>query len=211
VYTGLIRVADEEDEFAGAIAHEIAHVAARHMTCRATKNELVNLAATFGGIFGGGWTGYAARQAAGVAVPMTFLSFSRRDESEADYLGVQYMYAAGYDPNGAISIFEKMEALERQKPGVIARAFATHPMDSDRIVKTEKEIEHILPAKPQYVVSTSDYKAMRDRIMAQLTQQKGDARQDRPKLRVGPGAGRPESQDPGSDGRPTVRREHVPE
>jgi predicted Zn-dependent protease len=93
---------------------------------------------------------------------------------------------------------------------VIARAFATHPMDSDRIVKTEKEIERILPAKPQYVVSTSDYKAMRDRVMAQLTQQKENQKQDRPKLRVNPRAGRPD-QDTGSDGRPTVRREHVPE
>jgi predicted Zn-dependent protease len=137
VYTGLIRVADEEDEFAGALAHEIAHVAARHMTCRATKNELVGIASIFGGILGGGgWTGYAARQAAGLAVPMTFLSFSRHDETEADYLGVQYMYSAGYDPNGAISIFEKLEALNQSHPGAIARAFATHPMDSDRIAKT---------------------------------------------------------------------------
>jgi predicted Zn-dependent protease len=210
VYTGLIRVADEEDEFAGAVAHEIAHVAARHMTCRATKSELVNIAATLGSVMGGGgWTGYAARQAAALAVPMTFLSFSRHDESEADYLGVQYMYAAGYDPNGAISIFEKMEALERRQPGLISRVFATHPMDSDRIAKTEKEIQAILPPKPQYVVSTSDYKAMRDRLMAQLNQRKDDPKQDDPRLRVAPGAGRTEQQDTDSEARPTIRRQDV--
>jgi predicted Zn-dependent protease len=210
VYTGLIRVADEEDEFAGAVAHEIAHVAARHMTCRATKNDLATIAATLGGIMGGrGWTGFATRQAAGLAVPMTFLSFSRHDESEADYLGVQYMYAAGYDPNGAVSIFEKMEALEQRQPGLISRAFATHPMDSDRIAKTEKEIQAILPAKAQYVVSTSDYKAMRDRLMAQLNQHKSEEKQARPRLRVAPGSGQPLPPETGSDDRPTIRRQDL--
>jgi len=209
VYTGLIRVADEEDEFAGAVAHEIAHVAARHITCRATKSELVSIAAALGGIMGGGgWTGYAARQAATLAVPMSFLSFSRHDESEADYLGVQYMYAAGYDPNGAISIFEKMEALDHRQPGLISRAFATHPMDSDRIAKTEKEIQAILPPKTQYVVSTSDYKAMRDRLMAQINQPKKD-QQESPRLRVAPGAGRPDAQDTDAEGRPTIRRQDL--
>jgi beta-barrel assembly-enhancing protease len=208
IYTGLIRVADEEDELAAVIAHEIAHVAARHMTCRATKSEMATIAATLGGIMGGpGWTGYAIRQAAGLGLPMTFLSFSRHDESEADYLGTQYMYAAGYDPNGTISIFEKMEALERQRTGLVSRAFATHPMDSDRIAKTEKEIETILPAKPQYVVSTSDYKAMRDRLIAQQNKRKSEQKDDQPRLKVAPGAGRPEPQDTGSDGRPTIRRQ----
>jgi predicted Zn-dependent protease len=212
VYTGLIRVADEEDELAGAMAHEIAHVAARHMTCRATKGELVSIASALGGIMGGGgWTGYAVRQAAGFGVPMTFLSFSRHDESEADYLGVQYMYAAGYDPNGAISIFEKMEALERQKPGVISRAFATHPMDSDRIANTEKEIDRILPSKPQYVVSTSDYKAIRDRLIAQQNRRKTKQPDDQPRLRIAPGAGRPEEPGSNEDARPIVRRQDLME
>src|SRR5262249_54880722 len=129
VNTGLIRVASEESEFAGALAHEIAHVAARHMTCQATKSQITNmLTIPLGGILGG-WGGAAARQAAGVAVPATFLKFSRSDESEADFLGVQYMYAAGYDPQGAISIFEKMESLNRSKPGMMAKIFSTHPPD----------------------------------------------------------------------------------
>jgi len=210
VYSGLIRVADEEDEFAGAVAHEIAHVAARHATCRATKSQLAGIAAAVGGIMGGGgWTGFATRQAADFAVPMTFLSFSRHDETEADYLGVQYMYAAGYDPNGAISIFEKMEALDHRQPGLISRAFATHPMDSDRIAKTEKEIQAILPAKDRYVVNTSDYRAMRERLMAQSDQHKNNRKPARPRLRVAPGAGRPDLPDADSAGRPTVRRQDL--
>ncbi|HKE25071.1 MAG TPA: M48 family metallopeptidase [Bryobacteraceae bacterium] len=213
IYTGLIRIADEEDELAGAIAHEIAHVAARHMTCRATKGQIAEVASVLGSIMGGGgWTGYAVRQAAGFGVPMTFLSFSRHDESEADYLGVQYMYAAGYDPAGAVSIFEKLEALQRERPGLVSRAFATHPMDSDRIAKTEKEIDTILKPKPQYVVSSSDYKTMRDRLIAQQNQRKTAKPDDQPRLRVAPGSGRPETPDSSAadaDSRPTIRRQDL--
>ncbi|MGP8243643.1 MAG: M48 family metallopeptidase [Bryobacteraceae bacterium] len=188
VYSGLIRIADEEDELAAAMAHEIAHVAARHMTRQATKDQLVSMAAS--GIGLRGWTGYAARQAAGLAIPMTFLSFARKDESEADYLGVQYLYAAGYDPTGAISIFEKMEALERRVPGTISRAFSTHPMDADRIARTEKEIEAILPARPQYLVNTSDYTAIRQRLMARETPRRKSA-PEQPTLKTGQGANVP--------------------
>jgi predicted Zn-dependent protease len=187
VYSGLIRIADEEDELAAAMAHEIAHVAARHMTRQATKNQIANLATIPAGIFLGGWTGYAARQGAGVAIPMTFLSFARKDESEADYLGVQYLYAAGYDPTGAISIFEKMEALERRTPGTISRAFSSHPMDAERIAHTEKEIEAILPSRKEYVVTTSDYAALRRRLMARETPQQKTA-PEQPTLKTAPGA-----------------------
>src|SRR5690242_11496273 len=118
VNTGLIVMAEEECEFAGAVAHEIAHVAARHMTRQATKGQIANIASIPLSVLLGGWAGVVARQGASLAIPMTFLSFSRKDESEADYLGLQYMYSAGYDPNGAISIFEKLEALSRRKPGL---------------------------------------------------------------------------------------------
>ena len=73
-----------------------------------------------------------------MALPAAFLSFGRKDESEADYLGVQYLYAAGYDPVGAVSIFEKIESLQKTAPGVVAKVFATHPMDDERIRKTEE-------------------------------------------------------------------------
>jgi predicted Zn-dependent protease len=166
VNTGLMKLASEEDELAGALAHEIAHVAARHLTCRATKAQLAGVGTTIGSVvLGGGLGGFAARQAAGLLVPMAFLQFSRADETEADYLGTQYMYAAGYDPNGAVSIFEKLEAMQKTQPGVAARLMSTHPMDAERIDRTEKEIQRILPARPDYIVNTSEYAAMRERVI----------------------------------------------
>jgi predicted Zn-dependent protease len=166
IYTGLIKIADEEDELAAALAHEIAHVAARHMTRQATKSELANLATIpVSVLLGNGLGAYAARQGAGLAIPTAFLHFARNDESEADYLGVQYLYSAGYDPNGAISIFEKLESLEKKNPGSVARIFSTHPMDAARIQKTEQEIARILPARPEYVINTSDYTAIRQRLI----------------------------------------------
>jgi len=204
VYTGLIKMADEEDEFAGALAHEIAHVAARHMTRNATKGQIAQIGTIPLSIALGGWGGIAARQAAGVAIPLSLLSFGRKDEAEADYLGVQYMYAAGYDPNGAISIFEKLEALERNKPGAVSRMFATHPMDSDRIAKTQAEIDKILPSRPDYVVTTSEYTQIRERLMRLEDRPHTDPKSGRPTLKVSPGAGGADT-----DERPTIKRKEL--
>jgi predicted Zn-dependent protease len=207
VYTGLIKIASEEDELAAAIAHEIAHVAARHMTKQATKSTIANVASIpISILLGGGPAAIAARQGMGAAIPAAFLHFTRSDESEADYLGVQYMYAAGYDPNGAITIFEKLESLERTKPGTISRIFSTHPMDADRINKTEKEINRILPDKPEYVITTSEYGEMRERLIRLEGRRKGDPSNGRPTLRVAPGADPQGGDDTDKDGRPTIRR-----
>jgi predicted Zn-dependent protease len=196
VYTGLLKMASEEDEFAGALAHEIAHVAARHMTCQATKQQIAGLI----GAIPGGWAGMAARQ----VIPVSFLSFTRHYESEADYLGVQYMYAAGYDPQGAVSIFEKLESLQKTKPGAVARVFATHPMDSERIDKTEKEIQAILPARPEYVVTTSEYREVRDRLLARDSGRKQENQDGRPMLRKR--SGDTQGDDPAQGDRPTIKR-----
>src|SRR5579871_4149839 len=182
VNTGLIELAEEEDELAGAVAHEIAHVAARHSTRQATKSELANLGTIPLSVLLGGWGGYAVRQGASVVVPMTFLSFSRRDESEADYLGVQYMYAAGYDPNGAINIFERLEALNRRQPGRVSRLFSTHPMDGQRIRNAQKEIQEILPSRAEYVVTTSEYHDMRERLLKMQAVRKPAEPDNRPRL-----------------------------
>jgi predicted Zn-dependent protease len=203
VYTGLIKMADEEDELAGALAHEIAHVAARHMTCRATKQQLMSYGAIPLSILLPGWGGYAARQAAGAGGFLASMKFSRSDETDADYLGVQYLYAAGYDPNGAISIFEKLEALEKRKAGAVSMMMATHPMDADRIAATQREIDRILPSRGQYVITTSEYKSMRERVMALEGRRKSDPRDQKPTLRVNPGAGSGDSDD---NGRPTIKR-----
>jgi predicted Zn-dependent protease len=187
VNTGLIQMAEEEDEFAGALAHEIAHVAARHSTRRETKAQIANLSTIPLSVLLGGWAGVAARQGASVLVPMTFLSFTRKDEAEADYLGLQYMYAAGYDPTGEITILEKLGALNRQKPGTVSRLFSTHPMDSDRIQNAQKEIQKILPARTEYVVNTSEYHDMRQRVFTVEARRKPDEPDNRPTLVRPPG------------------------
>ena len=175
IYTALLKVADEEDELAAAMAHEIAHVAARHMTRQATKSELANIATIpLSVLLGNGLGAYAAHQGAALGISTAFLRFARQDESEADYLGVQYLYSAGYDPNGAISIFEKLESLARKNPGAVARLFSTHPMDAARIQKTEQEISRILPAREEYVVNTSDYQAIRQRLIEGDTRKKAE-------------------------------------
>src|SRR5262249_54440809 len=131
VNSGLILKADSEAELAGVMAHEIAHVAARHGTRQATRGEVMNCA-SIPLIFMGGWAGYGARQAASVLVPVGFLSFSRGFESEADMLGLQYMYKTGYDPGAFVDFFEKIQSLEKKKPGTMAKVFSTHPLTEDR-------------------------------------------------------------------------------
>lgn len=206
VHTGLIGIASEEDEFAAALAHEIAHVAARHLTCRDTKAQIANMGTIPLSILLGGWGGFAARQAAGAAIPMTFLSFSRHDESEADFLGVQYMWAAGYDPAGAISIFEKLETLQRTQPTAVSKLLSTHPMDADRIAKTQAEIDKILPSKPEYIVTSSDYTNMRERLLKMENRRKLDD-PNKPQLRRAPDVD--DTDKTGDDARPTLKRQEL--
>src|SRR6266550_4836891 len=163
VNTGLLLAADEESELAGVMAHEIAHVAARHATRQMTRAQWANIG-TIPLIFVGGGIGYAVRSAAGLGLPLTFLSFNRSFESEADYLGLQYMYKAGYDPNAFVQFFEKLQAREKKKPGTLAKAFSTHPQTPDRISKSQDEISRILPAKAQYVVTTSEFAEVKTRL-----------------------------------------------
>src|SRR5450631_4473722 len=165
VNSGLILAADEEAEMAGVMSHEIAHVAACHAARENTRGNLMNLA-SIPLIFVGGPIGYAGYEAAGLAVPLTFMKFSRSFEAEADYLGLQYMYKAGYDPQAFISFFEKVQAEEKKKPGTLSKAFATHPQTPDRIEKTQEEISTILPARPQYLVSTSEFDDVKSRLGA---------------------------------------------
>src|SRR5437867_8531979 len=166
VNSGLILAADDESELAAVMAHEIAHVAARHGTKQASKAELVNFA-SIPLIFMGGVGGFALRQAAGFRIPMQCLQFSRGDEAEADYLGLQYLYKTGYDPGAAVSFFEKLQAKESAKPGSVSKMFSTHPPTGDRIEMTKKNIEAILPDKEQYVVTTSEFQQVKN-LLAQI-------------------------------------------
>jgi hypothetical protein len=163
VNSGLILNADEEAELAGVMAHETAHVCAHHAVREQTRLNYAQLG-TIPLIFIGGWTGYGIYEAASIAVPITFMHFSREFEAQADYLGVQYMYKAGYDPQAFISFFEKIQALEKRKPGAVAKVFADHPQTPDRIYHSQEEIARILPAKDEYTVTTSEFDDVKARL-----------------------------------------------
>ena len=165
VNSGLILACDSEDELAGVMAHEISHVAAHHAAREMTKLNYMQIGSIPLMIFTQGtWTGYGIYEASQLAVPLTFLQFSREYEAEADYLGIQYMYRAGYDPQGMVSIFEKLDALEKHKPGALSKAFSDHPATPDRIANVETEIATILPARPDYLVTTSEFDQVKARL-----------------------------------------------
>src|SRR3954466_1537581 len=189
VNSGLILKAESESELAGVMAHEIAHIAARHGTRQATRGQIVNFA-TIPLIFMGGWTGYGIRQATSILVPLGFLSFSRGFESEADLLGLQYLYKAGYDPTAFVDFFEKIQSDEKKKPGTMAKVFSSHPLTHDRIETAQKNIQEMLVAKPEYVVTTSEFNDVKGRLSAMHNRRKVDDKDaNRPKLKRGPGGG----------------------
>jgi beta-barrel assembly-enhancing protease len=209
VNSGLILAADEEAELAGVMAHEIAHVAARHATRQITRSQWANFG-TLPLIFLGGGVGYAARAAASLALPATFMKFSRGFETEADYLGLQYMYKSGYDPQAFISFFEKVQAQEKKKPGSMAKVFASHPQTPDRIDHSQKEIETILPPREQYIVSTSEFDDVKSRLAAIENRRKVVDEKDsgKPSLRrsTPDSAKSGDKKDKDEDDRPTLKR-----
>src|SRR6201988_4320832 len=156
VNSGLILAADEESELAGVMAHEIAHVAARHAPRQMTRAQWLNIGAMAAMIFVPyGWAGYGIYEGMNLAIPLTFLKFSRDAEREADFLGIQYMYKAGYDPNAYVTFFERIQADEKRRPGTVSKVFSTHPPTPERIEHAQKEIAAILPNRPEYIVTTS--------------------------------------------------------
>jgi predicted Zn-dependent protease len=216
VNSGLILKAETEAELAGVMAHEIAHIAARHGTRQATRGQVINLA-SIPLIFMGGWTGYGIRQATSVLVPLGFLKFSRAFESEADLLGLQYLYKAGYDPTAFVDFFEKIQSAEKKRPGTMAKVFSSHPMTDDRIKSSQQNIQEILEAKPEYVVTTSEFNDVKGRLNSLLNRRKVDDTDDnRPRLRKGPGGGTTpiegdddkdkKSKESDEDERPTLKR-----
>lgn len=207
VNSGLVLAADNEAELAGVMAHEIAHVAACHAAREQTRGQLVNLA-SIPLIFVGGGIGYAVRTAAGIGLPVSFLKFSRNFESEADYLGLEYMYKAGYDPQSFIAFFEKIQAKEKKKPGSLSKAFETHPQTPDRISKSQEEIAKILPPRPEYMVDTSEFDQVKARLAAIENHRKMNNKDEeqRPTLRRAQGPNdKPGDKNP-QDDRPTLKR-----
>jgi beta-barrel assembly-enhancing protease len=207
VNSGLILAADEEAEMAGVMAHEIAHVAACHYGREMTRANLLQMA-SIPFIFMGGAIGYAGYEAAGLAIPMTFLRFSRGFEAEADYLGVEYMYRSGYDPSAFVSFFEKIQAMEKKKPGTLSKAFDTHPQTPDRIEKTQDEIRKILPSKKEYVVTTSEFDEVKARLASIENRHKVIDQKDanKPTLRRASTSSDGNSNGQSDDDRPTLKR-----
>ena len=209
VNSGLILAADEEAELAGVMAHEIAHVAARHAMREMTRGNILQIS-SIPLIFIGGGIGYGIQSAASLALPLTFLSFSRSFEAEADYLGVQYMYKSGYDPQAFLTMFEKLEAKEKKKPGTLSKAFSTHPQTPDRIEKSQEEIAKILPARQQYTVTTSEFDDVKARLAALENRRKMTDEKDsgKPTLRrTSTGKDKDKDGKPtDTDDRPTLKR-----
>jgi len=209
VNSGLILAADEEAELAGVMAHEIAHVCARHATREMTRANYAQMA-TIPLIFViGSWGVYEATNIAlSLAMPLAFMKFSRSFESEADYLGLQYMYKAGYDPQAFISFFEKIQAKEKKQPGILSKAFSSHPPTPERIVKSQEEIKDVLPARSQYIVDTSEFDSVKSRLAAFENRKKvlAPSDKDKPTLRqaktADPGT---DTQNP-NDGPPTLSK-----
>ncbi|HMV49376.1 MAG TPA: M48 family metalloprotease [Blastocatellia bacterium] len=195
VNRGLLEAAENEAEVAGVMAHEIAHVAARHGIEQASKGEIMQWG-SIPLIFLGGLGGFIIQQVAGLAIPLTFLKFSRGAEKEADRLGAQYMWASGYDPNALVSFFEKLQAQEKRKPGTLEKVFSTHPMTGDRI----KEVRELIPRFPdrgEYQISTSEFREVRARLISVsgATRSSGSRDDGRPTLKR-----RPQSQSDDASG-----------
>ena len=207
VNSGLILAADEEAEMAGVMAHEIAHVAACHYGREMTRLQLLQLA-SIPAIFMGGAIGYGVYEGMGLGIPLTFFKFSREFEAQADYLGIQYMYRAGYDPSAFVSFFEKIQAMEKKKPGTLSKAFATHPQTPDRIEKSQDEIRKILPAKQQYVVTTSEFDEVKARLAAIENKHKVIDPKDsnKPSLRRTSNTSDTSNDGKSDDDRPTLKR-----
>ncbi len=182
VDSGLILAADNESELAAVMAHEIAHVAARHATKNMTKSEIWNLA-SIPLMFVGGPAGYAIAEIASIAVPLSFLKFSRDAEREADLLGLEYDYAAGYDPQAFVQFFEKLNAEEKTKHSRLAKMFSTHPMNADRVTAAQNEIRQYLPDRDSYIVDTSEFEQVKARLIGQeMTHQVASSYSNRPVL-----------------------------
>jgi predicted Zn-dependent protease len=212
VNSGLILAADDEAELAGVMAHEIAHVAARHATREMTRANYVSMSTIPLMFVITSWGLYEATNLAlSLALPVTFMKFSRDFEGEADYLGLQYMYKAGYDPQSFILFFEKIKALEKEKPGTLSKAFASHPPTPERILKSQAEIRDVLPPRPEYIVDTSEFDQVKARL-AKLENRKKAIPTDQPNkptLRktqtADKGNGQPGQPNGNGDDRPTLQ------
>jgi predicted Zn-dependent protease len=192
VNKGLILAADNEAEVAGVMAHEIGHVAARHAMENQAKGMLAQIGLTVGSIFLGGLGGMLINQGAQFGALLGFMKFSRDAESEADMLGVQYLWAAGYDPNAMSTMFEKLAAKNKKKPGTFSKLFETHPQSVDRM-EASRALVARFPEREEYVLNTSEFQRVKARLL-RLSNARASTVGD-----IAPG-------EDGAPGRPTLKR-----
>jgi beta-barrel assembly-enhancing protease len=222
VNKGLLLAADNEAELAGVMAHEIAHVAARHATARMSKGQYLQLFAIPAVFVGGYWAQQGIQSALGLGLNLELMGITRESEREADQLGIQYLWNVGYDPNAFVSFFEKLQEQEKNKPGRLAGWFRTHPSTDDRIISSLDE-QRYLPEKENYIVDTSEFDRVKDRLQsidnAEKSEEKNNAKADskRPTLkrRTEGGGQEPGDTGGGDDGsskksRPTLKRPSDP-
>jgi len=205
VNSGLILAADEESELAGVMAHEMSHVIAHHAARQMTRANYAHIG-TVPLIFIGGWAGYGIYEAANIGIPIAFLEFSREFEVQADYLGVQYMWKTGYDPQSFIAFFEKLEALEKRKPGLVSKVFEDHPPTPDRIVRAQQEIARILPPRDQYLVDTAEFQDVKARLARIESKHRLNPSESgkTPELRRASTSDSDQKADPSPDSRPSI-------
>ena len=214
VNSGLLMAADSESELAGVMGHEIAHIAGRHGTKQATKGTIANLATIPLMFTGFGWTSMLLRQGASILIPLVFLQFNQAQEREADVLGLQYMYKSGYDPTSFVDFFEKLQSREKRKPGTMAKIFSSHPLTADRVTDAQKNIGEMLAARPDYVVTTSEFNEVKARLLAMNGRRKATPEDpNRPRLKRAPGGTVPVDDGKGGtkaptdeDDRPTLKK-----
>jgi predicted Zn-dependent protease len=204
VNAGTILLADDESELAGVMAHEIGHVSACHAAREATRGTLASIAMIPVMVMTGGLAGLGVGEAANFGVPAVFSKFGRNFEAQADYLGIQYAYKSGYDPVGMINFFEKLEALEKKRPGFVSKVYGDHPQTPDRVEKSQHEIATILPPRDEYIVSTSDFEQVKKRLaLIMKHRQVPDNKEETPQLRRTVDEKNPQQQD---DDRPVIKR-----
>jgi beta-barrel assembly-enhancing protease len=176
INTGTFRLSDNEAELASVLAHELGHAAARHATRQVTRNDIITVGSIPLLLFGG-WGILAHQAASSLAGPMAMFHFSRAFETEADLLGIQYLWKTGYDPTAIVDMFERVESTERKQPGSVSKLFRTHPLTGDRIEKTQKNIDELLPGRSEYVLNTSEYEDVRARLGGLSQQHKPDPKE----------------------------------
>lgn len=201
VNSGLIIAANSEAELAGVMSHEIAHVTARHGVEQATKGALFQYL-SIPLLFVGGVPGLIMQNAANILIPLGYLRFSRGAEEEADRLGLQYLWASGYDPTEMLNFFEKLKAKERRKPGTLEKIFSTHPPTGKRMEKAHALLVRF-PERDEYMVSSSEFASIRQRVLEVTHQQQaGKERSGEPTLKR-----KPASDDPDAPKNPpTIKR-----